>query len=209
MSSQFHEIRFPFSVALGARGGPQRRTEIVTLVSGREERNAPWAHSRRRWNAAPGIRTRDDVELLLAFFEARHGQLYGFRFRDPLDHASGSVVTAADQPLGSGDGVTTSFQLTKRYADNAGSYDRPIRKPVAGSIRIAADAAELTEDTDFTIDPETGEVSLATPPAPGVALTAGFEFDVPVRFDTDRLDISLDAFEAGEISDLPIIEIRA
>ena len=176
MTNVFHDVRYPFSLALGASGGPVRRTEIVPLVSGHEERNSPWAQSRRRWNAAPGIRSRSDVETLIAFFEARHGQLHGFRFR---------------------------------YEDAAGAYDRPIRKPAAASVLVAIDGVAQAEGTDFTVDTATGEVSFAAAPAAGTMLTAGYEFDVPVRFDTDRLDISLDAIEAGEIADLPIIEIRA
>ncbi|WP_421786022.1 phage distal tail protein, Rcc01695 family [Hyphobacterium sp.] len=209
MTTAFHDVRFPFALALGASGGPMRRTEIVSLVSGHEERNSPWAHSRRRWNAAPGIKSRGDLETLIAFFEARHGQLHGFRFRDPVDHASGSPVSETDQPLGTGDGATAGFQLIKRYADGAGSYDRPIRKPVAGSVMIAEDGSSLTESVDFSVDAATGEVGFTTPPAAGSILTAGFEFDVPVRFDTDRLAISLDAIEAGEVADLPIVEIKA
>ncbi|GJL97502.1 MAG: glycoside hydrolase family 24 [Hyphobacterium sp.] len=208
MTSQFHEISFPFSVALGASGGPVRRTEIVALASGREERNSPWAQSRRRWNAAPGVKSRDDLATLIAFFEARRGQLYGFRFRDPVDHASCAPVTSLDQALGIGDGATAEFQLVKRYGDAGSAYDRVIDKPVADSVRIAIDGAELVLGTDFGVDPETGKVVFTTPPADGAALTAGFRFDVPVRFDTDQLNISLDAFEAGDIPDLPIVEIR-
>ncbi len=208
MSAQFHDMLFPFSVALGARGGPERRTEIVTLGSGREERNTPWAHSRRRWNAAPGIRTRADIAALTAFFEARRGRLYGFRFRDPVDHASGDPVSPADQVLGTGDGETTVFQLSKRYQDAGSVYDRVITKPVEGSVRVAANGVELTAGAGFTVDTQSGEITLSDAPEAGTALTAGFEFDVPVRFDTDRLDISLDLFEAGEIADLPILEIR-
>lgn len=208
MSTQIHDVLFPFSVALGARGGPERRTEIVTLGSGREERNTPWAHSRRRWNAAPGIRTLADIAAVTAFFEARRGQLYGFRFRDPVDHASGDPVSPGDQPLGTGDGTRTVFQLIKRYQDAGSAYDRIISRPVVGSVRVAANGVELTAGTDFTVDTETGEIIFPDAPETGTALTAGFRFDVPVRFDTDFLDISLEAFEAGEIADLPILEIR-
>lgn len=207
MSGQFHEISFPFALAVGAVGGPQRRTEIVSLVSGREERNAPWAHSRRRWNAAPGIKTKDDLETLLAFFEARRGQLYGFRFRDPLDHASGELISPTDQEIGVGDGVADRFQLVKRYADSAGAYARPISKPVDGSVRLAFDGVEQP-DTAFSVDHSTGEIALPTPPAIGVVISAGYEFEVPVRFDTDRLDISLEAIGAGDVTELPVIEIR-
>tara|TARA_R110002073_G_scaffold127113_1_gene272313 strand:+ start:2698 stop:3333 length:636 start_codon:yes stop_codon:yes gene_type:complete len=209
--TNFHEVRFPFSLALGARGGPQRRTDIVTLGSGREERNSPWAHSRRRWNAGPGVRTLDDLDTLIAFFEARHGQLYGFRFSDPLDHKScppTALISALDQPLGTGDGERTEFQLIKRYESGAQSYERPIAKPVGGSVRVAIDDVAQVEDTDFTVDTTTGMVAFAVAPGTGAVLTAGFEFDCPARFDADQLAISLDAFGAGDVPDIPIIEVK-
>ena len=209
--TNFHEVRFPFSLALGARGGPQRRTEIVTLGSGREERNSPWAHSRRRWNAGPGVRTLDDLDTLIAFFEARHGQLYGFRFSDPLDHKScppSALISALDQPLGTGDGEQTEFALIKRYASGDQAHDRPITKPVVGSVRVAADGIALVEDADFTVDATTGRVTFPEAPANEAVLTAGFEFDCPARFDADQLAISLDAFGAGDVPDIPIIEVK-
>lgn len=207
----FHDIRFPFSLALGAAGGPERRTDIVTLGSGREERNSPWTHSRRRWNAGPGVRTLTDLETLIAFFEARHGQLYGFRFRDPLDWLScslGSDISPLDQPLGTGDGVTAEFQLIKRYQSGDEHYDRPITRPVGGTVRVAADGLEIDPE-DFTVDTGTGVVSFTAPPSPGAVLTAGYVFDCPARFDTSHLAISLDAFGAGEAPDIPVVELKA
>lgn len=208
--SGFHEVSFPFSVALGARGGPVRHTEIVTLGSGQEERNTPHAHSRRRWNAGPGVKTLDDLHTLTQFFEARRGRLHGFRFRDPLDHKScapSASVSATDQLLGTGDGETTEYSLVKHYASGGESYIRPIVKPVDGSVRIAVGGMELDE-AEFAVDPVTGLVSLVTPPMEGATVMAGFEFDCPVRFDSDALDISLDAFGAGEAADVPLIELR-
>ena len=207
----FHEIRFPLSISLGASGGPERRTEIVTLGSGREERNSPWALSRRRFNAGLGLRRLDDIHELIAFFEARHGRLHGFRWKDRADWKSiapSAAVSALDQALGTGDGTQTVFQLVKTYSSGGASYTREIVKPVAGSIRIAVAGAPVEEGTDFTADHTTGLVTFASPPASGAAITAGFEFDVPVRFDTDYLDINLAAFDAGSLPDIPIIEIR-
>ncbi|MEQ8267651.1 MAG: DUF2460 domain-containing protein [Parvibaculum sp.] len=207
----FHEIRFPLEIALGASGGPERRTEIVTLGSGREERNAPWAASRRRYNAGYGIRALDDIHALIAFFEARHGRLHGFRWRDRADWKScapGAAVSAADQLLGAGDGERTSFQLVKTYASGEASYTRLIAKPVAGSVRVAVNGAAMEEGADFSADLSTGMVTFVAPPAAGTSVTAGFEFDVPVRFDTDFLDINLAAFEAGSVPSIPIVEIR-
>jgi len=204
--SAFHEIRFPFAIGLGASGGPERRTEIVTLVSGREERNSPWANSRRRWDAGPGIASLDDIHTLLAFFEARQGRLHGFRFRDPLDNRScapSAQPSPADQVLGTGDGERTDFQLVKHYASGAQSWTRTIAKPVEGSVRAAIDGVETPVTTDHT----TGLITFDTPPAPGAVITAGFAFDCPVRFDTDRLDIALDTIGAGAVPHVPLVEL--
>ncbi len=207
----FHEVRFPTSLSLGSGGGPERRTEIVTLVNGYEERNTPWAESRRRYDAGLGMRSMDDVAALIAFFEARRGQLFGFRWKDWADFTSGlpsAGVTATDQVLGQGDGATTEYDLIKRYVSGAQSHERRITKPVAGTVRLALDGVEQGEGTDWTLDPVTGRVSLAAAPGVGQTVTAGFEFDVPVRFDTDRLDISFAGFAAGEVPSVPVVEIR-
>ncbi len=209
----FHDIRFPVRIAFGATGGPERRTEIVTLGSGAEERNSPWADSRRRYNAGTGLRALDDMHELIAFFEARHGRLHGFRWRDRADWKSGlpsASPTPADQTIGTGDGTTAVFQLTKAYASGGALYTRRIAKPVAGSSRVAVGGVEMAEGVQFTLDATTGVVTFLAGaiPAPGVAVTAGFEFDVPVRFDTDFLDVDLAAFEAGAVPNIPIVEIR-
>lgn len=207
----FHEIRFPADLSFGAVGGPERRTEIVTLANGFEERNTPWEHSRRRYDAGMGLRSLDDLETLLAFFEARRGPLHGFRWKDWADWRSArpSAQTAhTDQRLGFGDGVTTTFQLRKRYLSGTAEYYRPIRKPVAGTVIVAiADDAKV-EGVDFTVDPATGVLSFVTPPDIGALVTAGFEFDVPVRFDTDRIAVSMASYQAGEVPDVPVIEVR-
>ena len=202
----FHEIRFPLDVSLRAGGGPSRLTEIVTLASGREHRNARWAHSRRRYDAGLGVRTLDALHAVLAFFEERRGRLIGFRYHDRVDHRSGppsAEVTPLDQPLGTGDGARTAFPLAKTYGALS-PYLRPIAKPVPGSVRVAVAGAEITA---FALDAATGLVTLAAAPAPGAAVTAGFRFDVPVRFDTDDLAVDLAAFEAGEVPHVPLIEI--
>ena len=206
----FHEILFPVSIALNSEGGPTRRTDIVALVSGHEERNSPWAGSRRAFNAGYGVKSIADIEDVIAFFEARHGRLYGFRFRDPFDFKSCRIAQTPapdDQLLGTGDGEAAQFQLIKRYVSGAASYVRPIKKPVAASVRVAVDGAEQTAGEDFTVDETSGLVTFATPPGEGLSVTAGFLFDCPVRFDTDELRINLAAFEAGDIPSIPLIEV--
>jgi uncharacterized protein (TIGR02217 family) len=208
----FHEILFPLDIALASAGGPQRRTDIVTLGSGREERNARWAHSRRRYDAGYGIKTIDSLAAVVAFFEERRGRLTGFRWRDRLDHssaASGAAVGPTDQAIGTGDGTTAAFQLVKAYGSAHAPYARPVGKPVAGSVRVAVDGAEAAEGTDFTCDTATGIVTFLPGhvPADGAAVTAGFLFDVPVRFDTDYLEVNLATFAAGAIPKIPLVEI--
>lgn len=207
--ADFHEVRFPTDISRGARGGPVRRTDIVTLASGREHRNARWAHSRRRYDAGYGVKSHAVLAQVVAFFEQRRGRLIGFRWRDPLDFRSGqprAAPTPLDQPLGRGDGATRQFQLTKTYGAGPDAWARPITKPVAGTVRLAVAGVELP-DSGFAVDATTGKVMLAAAPAMGAALTAGFEFDVPVRFDTDELDIELPAFDAGEAPRIPLIEL--
>ena len=205
----FHDVRFPDNISRGARGGPERRTQIVELASGDEERNASWANSRRRYDISYGIRRADDLDAVVQFFEARNGRLHGFRFKDWGDHKSckpSGAPTAADQLIGTGDGTATAFQLVKRYASGSQTWVRAITKPVTGTISIALNGAP--QMSGWTVDTATGVVSFATPPGNGVAVRAGFEFDVPVRFDSDALDVTLDIERLGSITSIPLVEIR-
>jgi uncharacterized protein (TIGR02217 family) len=212
MAEAFHDIRFPLDIALGSSGGPERRTDIVTLASGHERRNARWAHSRRRYDAGYGVKTLNELHAVLAFFEERRGMLTGFRWRDRADFKScapGQTPTALDQTIGTGDGVTAAFQLRKRYGAAFAPYDRPILKPVAGTVLVAVNGVVKLLGSDADLETTTGIVTFrpSAIPAAGQSITAGFEFDVPVRFDTDRLDIDLSAFAAGAIPKIPLIEI--
>lgn len=207
----FHEVRFPAAISLGSAGGVERRTEVVTLANGFEERNTPWEQSRRRYDAGLGTRTLDDLDAVLAFFEARRGKLYGFRWKDWLDHKScapSGSVSASDQVLGLGDGARTEFQLVKVYSPGQNEFRRSITKPVVGTVVVAVDGAPAAAGSDFTVDALSGMVSFVMPPPAGSQVSAGFEFDVPVRFDTDVIEVNLAAFDAGDIPSIPIIEVR-
>ena len=207
----FHEVRFPASLSFGSLGGPERRTDIVTLANGFEERNTPWAHARRRYDAGVGLRSLDDIALLLAFFEARRGQLHGFRWKDWSDFKSGRPsedVDFRDEVLGRGDGVTRSFALVKTYVSGDARYDRPIAKPVEGTVRLGVGDAELFAGHHFEVDVSTGLVTLDQAPGPDDFVTAGFEFDVPVRFDIDRIQTSVASFQAGDVPNVPVVELR-
>jgi len=209
--SGFHEVRFPLRLALGVTGGPVRRTDIVTLSNGREQRNARWRSSRRAYDAGSGVKSLSDLYEVLAFFEARAGELYGFRFRDPLDwksSAPGAVITSADQVIGTGDGETATFALTKTYADVAAGSVRTIAKPVAGTVTVSVNGVTKAVSA-FSCDATTGIVAFAVGhvPAAGAVVRAGYEFDVPVRFATDRIEVNLSNFNAGSIPAIPITEI--
>jgi len=209
----FHEIQFPIDISIGATGGPERRTEIVTLGSGREERNTRWAHSRRRYNAGYGVKTLDQIHLVIRFFEERRGRLHGFRWRDPIDHKSGqpsASQTDQDQVIGVGDGITDIFLLSKDYSDNINPYQRRIDKPIEGTVIVAVDGVPQSVGNDISIDEITGVILFASGNIPdaGALITAGFLFDVPVRFDSDYLEINLTSFAAGTIPNIPIVEIK-
>lgn len=194
--TNFHDIRFPLHLGFGTRGGPVRPTEILQFANGTETRNAKGRHSRRRYNVVAGLNSREQAIEFMQFYEARFGPLYGFRFHDPLDHSAVEI-------LGIGDGDRREFQLIKRYGSAPHIYLRKITKPVSGSVRVFLDGVE----TAVSVDHLDGVVQFSDPPAPGSEIRAQFEFDVPVRFASDALDIVLDDFGATQIQDIPLIEI--
>lgn len=207
----FHEVRFPTSLSFGSTGGPERKTDIVTLTNGFEERNTPWEHSRRHYDAGAGLRSLDDIDLLISFFESRRGQLYGFRWKDWSDYKScqpSKDISELDQEIGRGDGVNRNFQLIKTYFSGDQKYTRPITKPVKGSVRIAIAGDPRRDISDFVLDVTSGQITFESAPDIGARITAGFEFDVPARFDTDRIMTSLATFKAGEVPNVPVIEVR-
>lgn len=210
----FLDTSFPRGVAAGISGGPERRVDIVTLSSGDEERNALWEGSRRSYAAGLGIRHADDLAEVLALFEEAGGPLHSFRFRDWTDFKSclpSATPAAADQVIGTGDGSTTTFALRKVYGAIL-PYTRTITKPVAGSVKIALDGVE--QGSGWSVNNLTGVVTFATAPSSSVSVTAGFLFDVPVRFAAQRLDADLAFFSedesrgVGSVPEIPLIEVR-
>lgn len=211
MAADFHDVRFPLAISFGATGGPERLNEIVRLHSGRERRNQRHAHSRRRFDAGTGVRSIDDLETALAFFEARRGSISAFRFRDPFDWKScpmATTPTPLDQTIGIGEGALAAFPLTKTYGSGPDAYVRPIACPVAGTVRVAVSGVEAAA-ADFGVDWTTGLITFvpARIPASGALVTAGYEFDVPVRFEADGLALGLASFKAGQIPHIPLVEV--
>lgn len=205
----FHEVRFPTAISFGARGGPMRKTVVVEAVSGAEERNSLWANSRRKWDAGYGVKSLDDLNAVIEFFEERRGRLHGFRWRDRTDWKScAPLQTPAfdDQQIGIGDGVTTTFQLIKTYGSVHAPWARTIAKPVSGTVLIGIGG--VNQASGWTVSSATGIVTFSVAPSSLAVVTAGYEFDVPVRFDTDFLDIDEINFGAGRAASIMIKEIR-
>ena len=197
----FDDVLFPLELGREAEVAPETQTAIVTAAGGHEARNVGWASARTRYDVGPGVRSEADVAALLAFFRARLGPARGFRLRDPFDAGSREgAPTPLDQRIGTGDGVATRFALVKHYGEQA----RRITRPVAGSVRVAVAGAETAA---FAVEPG-GWVALDAAPVPGAAVTAGYTFDVPVRFAEDRLSVQRQTFGAGAAASVPLIELR-
>lgn len=196
----FVEERFPADISYGSSGGPQYATDVVASISGHEQRNIQWSQARARYNVAHGVKTKTQLDTLIAFFRARKGRAYGFRFKDWTDY------TATTQTIGTGNGTTTQFQLVKRYTSGTTTEIRTITKPVSGTVTVFVNGTAQT--SGVTVNTTTGVVTFGTAPVSGANVTASFEFDVPVRFDTDRLSATLEAYGVHSWLDIPLIEVR-
>ena len=197
----FHEVRFPTGISFGSTGGPMRRTDVVTLRSGSEERNSIWAGSLRRYDAGYGVRTAADLAAVVAFWEERRGRLYGFRWQDHMDFGSGAPGDSVAPSTRRSRSATARRDGVPARQDLRGglrALGAPIRKPVAGTVRIGVGGSAARDRLDRR--PHDRAVTFGTAPAAGAAITAGFLFDVPVRFDTDQLTINMSHFQAGQSS---------
>ncbi len=198
--TSFHEVQFPTDISYGSSGGPEYSTDIVITHGGHEQRNVNWAESRAVYNVTHGVKTQTQLDALIAFFRARQGRAYGFRFKDWSDYS------ATTQLIGSGTGALTIFQLVKNYTSGSETFVRTVNKPVDNSVSIYVDS--VLQTSGVSINYATGVVTFTTPPANGLAVTATFEFDVPVRFDTDRLSVSLDSYGVNSWNNINLVEIR-
>ena len=201
----FREVQFPACLSFGAMGGPAFSTEIVTVMSGHERRNANWSEMRHSWDVAQAVQTEDDHKLIRAFFLSVGGRKDGFRFRDPFDH----VVAAGEGVV---DGLTSmTFQLQKRYVSDDVTTLRDIVKPVAAGFALFDGVTPLVLTTDYTLSTVTGIVTTTAPRTAG-NLTWGGEFDTPARFDVDQLRGTIQSKNASGLliawDSIPIVELR-
>lgn len=211
----FYDIRFPKNISYGSSGGPGYNTSVIEVSSGAEQRNANWDYPRCEYDIAYGVREQDDLEALIEFFHIVKGRAYSFRYWDPIDYKScrtDQTIAFTNQTIGTGDGTEDEFQIYKTYSKTGlngstiYSRVRKITKIVASTLVVGVGGVA---DTDWTLDDETGIITfnVGSEPANEAIVTAGYEFDVHARFDTDQISASLDNYKLGTI-DVPIIEVK-
>jgi uncharacterized protein (TIGR02217 family) len=203
----FHDVRFPTVIGQGAQGGPVFNTLVATCASGDEVRTQRWARDRGRWNVASGLRTRTDFQVLQAFFRARRGRAFAFRFKDFSD------FEMPRQQIGTTNGTLATYQIFKRYTSGSQTQDRTITKPVANTVKCWVDNVERTLGpgaTQFQVNLLTGVITIGSSLAAttGKAVEVECEFDVPARFDSDEMGLTLEAFHRGVWADIPVVEVR-
>lgn len=196
----FHEIRFPAGITLGAKGGPEFNTNVLTMVSGKEQRNINWSNCRNKYDISANITSKSKIEELLSFFKARRGRAYGFRFKDWNDYS------AIKENIGTGDGSKVDFQLIKTYSSGSEIYTKEIKKPADGTVKVYVDDIEML--SGWTIDIATGVITFSIAPAVDATIEGDFEFDIPVRFNHDSLDISMKSVNSGQIEKIELVEIK-
>jgi uncharacterized protein (TIGR02217 family) len=203
MRNKFCDERFPEDISLGAIGGPEYRTEILSAVSGLEYRFIRWGSSRARYNISYGIKTKEHMDQFIAFFRAKKGRAVGFRFKDWTDYK------AENQRLLVIDGSNKNFQIIKRYLSGEEEEVRVITKPVRDTLKIVNNNKILTS-ADYEIDYNKGIISLLRPiEGSDKDLFATFEFDVPVRFDSDHLQILLEGRDLFSCKNISLVEIKS
>jgi uncharacterized protein (TIGR02217 family) len=206
----FHEVLFPENISYGSAGGPKFKTTVFTADSGYEQRNIDWANTRAEYDVSHGIKTQAQMDELTAFFYARRGRAYGFRFKDWNDYLLSQEVIAH------GDGMTTAFQITKTYtsaqaeSSESDTYTRKITKPKWASVAgVTVAGVVKTSPTHYSVDYTTGMITFVSPPASGAEIKIGAaEFHVPVRFDTDHLDAKHEFWMTQSWDSIPLVEVR-
>lgn len=197
----FHEVQFPPKIAYGATGGPEFSTAITKTQGGFEQRNINWQKPLGSWDISTGIKSKADMDAIKAFFINRFGRAHGFRFKDWLDYQG------VGQNLGNGNGTKTQFQLTKTYVNGSFTHVRDIKKPVTGTVKIYLNG--VLQASGYTLNTTTGMVTFSSAPSSGVVVSADFEFDVPVRFDIDKIAARIDGPGQYVWDAIPIVELRA
>lgn len=207
----FHDVTLPDEFQYGSQAGAGFSTIVQQTASGHEIRVARQAQAVHRMSLRTELQSASQAKTLKAFALARRGSLHSFKIKDWSDYTSAgdgeSAPTTLDQVIGSGDGTTTTFQLVKRYeVSGPNPYVRTITLPIAGTVVAAINGVTTTS---FTVS-GTGQVIFSPAPAIGAVITAGFQFNVPVRFtlDVDRWTrLQADAFNVWSLPSLDVQEV--
>lgn len=204
-TTTFLETQFPTSISYGARGGACFSTDITTSFSGYEQRNINWNRSRAKYNISLSNKTKEEIKEVINFFYNVYGKAIGFRFKDWLDYKSDP-----NELIANCNGTQRIFPLIKTYSifNTNKTYTKLITKPVKTTVQLYLDNLEQFEDETYTLDYTTGLITFDTIPSSGSILTANFEFDIPVRFDTDELIISSDDLNCNSWSSINLVELR-
>lgn len=198
--------QLPVDIERGAKGGPGFNTTVLPLSNGKEKRNIEWSRSRGRWDVGYGIQNRVAFNTVLEHFHVMQGKAHSFPFKDWSDFEIGKDATDTEQEIALGDNVEKDFQIVRRYTAGSVTYDRLIEKPISATIRVFL--ATVEQGSGYTVDASTGIITFTTAPGPGVSVGVICEFDTPVRFDTDDLDLVIALYDAGGIPSLNLIEVR-
>lgn len=195
----FIDARILECVAYGFSFGPEFRTTVTELRSGSEARNAEWARFRWRGVAPYQNINPDDYHALLGAFLRAKGMANTFRFKNWMEGA------VEGQPLGNAPSGTTAVQLVRTYDPFGGSsYQRTVTKPVAGTVTVYQNGVAKAG----SVDTSTGLFTPSTSWSAGQPLTADFEYDIPMRFDSDNLPFNYENFRAlsGEAAIVEVLE---
>lgn len=202
------DVRLSTAIERGVQGGPRFKTTVQTLVSGKELRNIDWQTTRGEWDASYGVQVMTQFEEVVNLFYTSQGRAFGFRFRDWHDYKVGVTETDTWQSIGTGDAAKVAFQAYKRYTFGAVNYDRNLTRLVSGTVRVFLDDVEKADPADYTVDLNTGIITFGVAPAGAVDVQLITEFDIPVRFDTDNLEVSVEIFDTGALPSIPLVEIK-
>lgn len=205
--SFFESPRFPESISYGSAGGPGYNTTVIRIKSGDEVRNINWTYAQHRYDVAYGIKTAADLEILIAYFHNTQGRGHGYRYKDWLDYKSCVLADtpANDVQIGIGDNSETAFQLIKIYISGSQTQNRNITKPISGTVKIYLD--DVFQGSGWSLDTTTGIVTFSAAPGSGVVIKAGYEFDVPCRFDTDQISAVFEDYKTLS-TQVPVMEIK-
>ena len=198
MAIVFDDVRLDEKISYGSRVGPVYRTTIIAGEAGYEQAVQHWSRGRLQMIIGSGLKDRDDAALLIAFFRARAGRARAFRVKDWTDY------TTVDQPcLLLTSGADDTYQLQKHYTSGGVTEIRSITKPVSATATVKRNG--IAVGSGYSINYATGVLTVS--PSLGGTWTWSGQFDVPMRFDTDVMDMNIEAFDTRTWEGIPLIEV--